>query len=129
VGHRVRYELDIENVYLDIETAIPCGLILNELITNAIKHAFPQGTKGQIRISFKSLPESYYELVVQDNGIGIPETAFSSEGTSLGLKLVEVLTQQLGGSYEIQRNKGSTILIRFQKAESTNSWEEIEDAL
>lgn len=127
VGHRIQYELDVENVYLNIETAIPCGLILNELITNAIKHAFPNGREGKIRIVFRTLPDAYYELVVQDNGIGMSEMSFSSEKTSLGLKLVEVLTQQLGGSYEIKQDKGSTIFIRFQKIDETNEWGENRD--
>ena len=85
-------EIDIEGVNLSIDTAIPLGLIINELVTNSVKHAFPQG-EGTISIKLKSLPEQM-ELIVADNGIGLPENIDIQKPETLGLQLVKSLTEQ-----------------------------------
>jgi PAS domain S-box-containing protein len=106
-------EIEISDIAFDIDTAIPCGLILNELISNALKHAFPHCQQGNIYISIQPLEAPFYELTVRDNGVGIPRH-FSLEKTdSLGIRLVKMLADQLEGSITITGDKGTTIKIKF----------------
>jgi PAS domain S-box-containing protein len=114
VGTQIRSKLEIEPVDLGLDRAIPCGLILNELVTNAIKHAFPDNREGWIRIQFRVLEDKRYKLTVADNGIGVPDDFRYQEINTLGLKLVEVLTQQLDGTFEIRQNNGSTFSVTFK---------------
>jgi len=94
--------------------AIPCGLVVNELVTNALKYAFPQAGKGVITISFRKKNTRYLELVIRDNGIGLPEPQDTSESTSLGMELVSILVQdQLKGSLKIERDNGTRVRIQF----------------
>ncbi|RLD55424.1 MAG: hypothetical protein DRJ01_16685, partial [Bacteroidetes bacterium] len=105
---------DIRNIYLEINMAVPCGFIINELISNALKFAFTENRKGKIKISFRHY-EDNYELIVSDNGIGIPEEINLENVQSLGLQLVKTLTLQLHGTIELQREKGTKFIIRFKK--------------
>jgi two-component sensor histidine kinase len=106
--------LDVEDVFLDIGTAIPCGLTINELVSNALKHAFPDG-KGEIAIALRSVGDSC-ELVIRDNGVGIPDTVDITHTQSLGLRLVTLLTEdQLEGDLTLDRKKGTTFYITFKK--------------
>ena len=114
---RISLDLHIQDIVLGINTAIPCGLILNELITNALKHAFPKGKKGRIRISFRPLKSQLYELSVQDNGVGIPDHIHVEETESLGLRLIKILTEQIGGSVTVKRDKGTIFTIKFPSSE------------
>jgi PAS domain S-box-containing protein len=117
LSSRVTVELNINSVHLDIATAIPCGLILNELVTNALKHAFPGNRKGRIRISFKKSGvsnESNYLLTVKDDGIGMPEHITLDNTDSLGLQLVKILASQLDGTVSLLRNKGTQINITIR---------------
>jgi PAS domain S-box-containing protein len=103
-------------VALDITTAIPCGLIINELIANALKHAFPDGKKGQIHIAMHPLDGDAVELIVRDTGIGFPEALDFRNTKSLGMQLVISLVEgQLGGSIELDRSAGTTFKIKFSK--------------
>ncbi len=114
-GHGgVTYQVDVEEVRLPIDTAIPCGLIINELITNALKHAFPDGRSGRISVSLRQQTPDLFVLEVQDNGIGIPEDIHPAEAKSLGLHLVSILTRQLQGHLEILREEGTLFRIRFE---------------
>ena len=96
-----------------MDHAIPCGLILNELITNSIKHAFPGAESGTISVALRSLDSGYLELSVSDTGAGLPEEA-ESKGT-LGLTLVRVLSEQLEGELEItpQAHPGAGFRVVF----------------
>jgi two-component sensor histidine kinase len=122
---RVSLKTDIENVTLDIDAAIPCGLIINELISNSLKHAFPSDREGEIRISFTQTPldgTNEYILTINDNGIGIPDNIDIKQSKSLGLQLVTSLAEhQLQGTIDLDRDKGTKFSIRFmqpvQKAE------------
>jgi PAS domain S-box-containing protein len=109
----LKTEINIEDVYLDINTAIPCGLIINELISNIIKHAFKEGEEGSIKVKFYRKSNEYI-LSVQDDGIGLPSNLDFKNTTSLGLNLVNALVTQLAGTVEINRNNGTQFVIKFQ---------------
>jgi two-component system, sensor histidine kinase PdtaS len=108
-----RIQIVVEGaLQVDIQRAVPVSLILNELITNALKHAFPNHRRGSIHVSVNSdLHESW--LCVADDGIGLSPHFNPAKSPSLGLQLVKVLTEQLGGALEIQSPQGSRFRIRF----------------
>lgn len=106
--------LKVESVYLDVNVAIPCGLIINELLSNALKHAFPKGRKGEVCITLR-LEDETVTLTVADNGIGFPDSIDFRNTESLGLQLVTALVVQLGGTIELARENGSTFRISFPK--------------
>jgi PAS domain S-box-containing protein len=112
----IRLELQVEEVRLNIDTAIPCGLIINELVSNALKHAFPTGQAGTLRVDLRAQPDdNRYHLVVHDNGIGFPEDLDFRHTASLGLQLVYSLTNQLQGTIDLIRQPGSTFTITFSE--------------
>jgi PAS domain S-box-containing protein len=100
-------------ISLSVDTSIPCGLILNELITNAFKHAFPKGGPGDIHVLLRTVDDDSFELCVSDNGIGLPEGC-EGRGT-LGLTLVRLLTEQLEGTTDISTENGTRYRIRFSR--------------
>lgn len=102
-----------ENILLDIDTAIPCGLIINELVSNSLKYAFPDGRKGEIMVALEPV-EGSIELRVADNGVGIPEGLDIKNTRSLGLRLVTILAEdQLQGSITLKRDYGTEFCITF----------------
>ncbi|MFQ5769951.1 MAG: sensor histidine kinase [bacterium] len=103
----------MEDVLLIIDTAIPCGLIINKLVSNALKYAFPKGEVGEIRIEFRKIDDSKYTLIVSDNGVGVPKELDFRNTESLGLQLVSLLTDQLGGIVELNRKRGTTFNFTF----------------
>lgn len=111
---KVDLKMDVDDIMLDINTAIPLGLILNELLSNSMKHAFPSGKSGEIMVKFHKYDEKYI-LEVSDNGIGFPEDLEIDKTDSLGLRLVNNLTQQIGGELYLQRSPGTTFRINFQE--------------
>ncbi|MDI6644217.1 MAG: histidine kinase dimerization/phosphoacceptor domain -containing protein [Methanobacteriaceae archaeon] len=111
---QIRFELDADNIELNLETAIPCGLILNELITNSIKHAFPSGSKGNISIKFRE-DNGMYQLEVADDGVGFPEDLDLENAKSLGLELINNLVNQLDGNIELESNHGTRFIINFSE--------------
>lgn len=118
-GGRIRLEIDAEAVALDIERAIPCGLIINELLTNAIKYAFPGNRKGTLRVAIRNTPDGEVEILVGDDGIGMPETLDIRKAETLGLQLVTTLAEnQLKGRVELERaggtRSGTGFKIRFK---------------
>ena len=113
-GGKIRLEIDAEAVALDIERAIPCGLIINELLTNVIKYAFPGDRKGVLRVAIRNTSANEVEIVVSDDGIGIPETLDIRNAKTLGLQLVTTLAEnQLKGRIELERAGGTRFGIRF----------------
>lgn len=112
-GCGIRLTTDIEKMVLSIDAAVPCGLILNELITNSIKYAFPQGREGEIRVALHTAKDNAVEFTVADNGIGIPENIDPAAAGSLGLTLVNALVKQLRGELEVRRGTGTEFRIRF----------------
>ncbi|BDH80190.1 hypothetical protein MTTB_15690 [Methanothermobacter tenebrarum] len=112
-GAKVKKRLEIENIQLDLDTAIPLGLIINELVTNSIKYAFPTG-KGTITIKLTT-KNNKITLTVADNGIGLPENINIEKTETLGLKLVNILTKQINGKLTLKTNQGTKYKITFKK--------------
>ena len=129
---KIGLKINVEDISIGIDTAIPCGLVINELMSNSMKYAFPDGREGEIKISMRSIsdfglqnadlkseirnPQSEIELVFSDNGVGIPEDIDYRNTESLGLHLIVKLTEhQLGGKVELDRSKGTEFRIRFKE--------------
>ncbi len=110
---RIKLNAKVTDVFLDINKAIPCGLIINELVSNSLKHAFPQDKKGNIRIQLNRGNNGYVRLVVSDDGIGFSENVDFQHPDSLGLQLVNDLVDQLGGTLELDSSKGISYQISF----------------
>ncbi|HBB32052.1 MAG TPA: hypothetical protein DDZ80_07720 [Cyanobacteria bacterium UBA8803] len=112
----IALQVNVKPILLDIDTAIPCGLIVNELVSNALKHAFPQGRSGEIIVEFYMAEDNNLKLMVRDNGIGLSEGINLQTHNSLGLRLVRSLaTKQLKGMVEVDRTMGTTFSISFNK--------------
>jgi len=111
----IETDIDVENIVIDINKAVPCGLIINELITNAFKHAFPNNQEGKIKITMKLDDTETYILVISDNGIGLPDDLDFRNTKSLGLQLVTGLVRQLQGNVDVDRTTGTKFTIIFQK--------------
>jgi len=117
VSPKIQINVEVKNLMLNIETAVPCGLIINELVTNSIKHAFPNGSGGKIKVSLNS-KIGICSLKVSDNGIGFPENIDFKNTRTLGLRLVNILSNQLDGNIEIDKSLGGTkFIINFKKIE------------
>lgn len=137
-SERINLKLDLEQVYLEMDKAIPLGIIVNELVSNALKYAFPAGKEGEIHISLSSRKDYENEdkslgnlkidpdfineenlsltLTVADNGNGFPEEVDFQNTDSLGLQIVNVLVEQIEGCIELKRNNGTEFSIRFRKS-------------
>jgi len=109
----VGLELDMEPVEIVVDTAIPCGLIINELISNSLKHAFPNDRQGKVRVGISELDGNRFRLVVGDNGVGLPGELDLDKSKSLGLTLVTVLAEQLGADLVIDREGGTCFTLTF----------------
>jgi PAS domain S-box-containing protein len=112
--------VNVSDVSLTIETSVPCGLILNELVTNALKHAFPQGREGKVNISMKAEGDQF-TLTVSDNGIGFPEAVDFQNTKSLGLELVNLLVGQMNGAIDLTVEGGTTFTITFSTVSNGGS--------
>ncbi|MEA1935662.1 MAG: sensor histidine kinase, partial [Thermodesulfobacteriota bacterium] len=112
----IKLNIHAEDVFLDINKAIPCGLIINELVSNAFKHAFPEGREGEISITLKEdKADNRYTLIVSDNGVSFPVDLDFRETETLGMRLVNILTEQLHGTIEIDRSDGTSFEIVWGK--------------
>jgi two-component sensor histidine kinase len=100
-------------VYLDIDKATPCGLLLNELVANCLKHAFPQGRAGDVHIGLHTTPERWVRLVVRDTGCGFPPGLDFRHTESLGLQLVTSLAEQLQGTITLDQQEGTIFTMTF----------------
>jgi len=110
----VSLKLDTADLSLDIDAAIPVGLILSELVSNSLKHGFPAGRTGEITIGLRPHLPPGFALTVADNGIGFPADLDFRQTDTLGLQLVCVLTAQIGGSIELDRSNGTRFTIEFE---------------
>ena len=108
----IELKINVEDIFLDINTAVPLGLIVNELITNSLKHAFPEGNTGEINVDFH-LIDDHYKFTVKDNGIGFPEDLDYQNTDSLGLQMVNSLTDQIDGEIILDRISGTEFNITF----------------
>jgi PAS domain S-box-containing protein len=111
---QIRPILKIENIHLNMETAVPCGLIISELISNSLKYAFPNDMKGEICIKLTSNKDGY-QLCICDNGIGLPKDINFDNIKTLGLLLVNSLTTQIDGKITVQREHGTRYTINFKE--------------
>jgi two-component sensor histidine kinase len=112
-SQRVALVTEVENINLRIDTAIPCGLIINELVSNSLKYAFPDDRKGEIRVAIRLNDKGRAEVKVSDNGVGIPEELDFRNTNSMGLNLINALTGQLQGEIELNRKNGTEFMIVF----------------
>jgi two-component sensor histidine kinase len=119
IGNRQNVDVDLkcDQVILNVNQAIPLSLIANEVITNAYKHAFPENRSGEITVTLKEI-NNRVDLIISDNGFGLPDTFEEKKTTSLGIKLIDVLSQQMGTTYDFNRAKagGTTFQISIQKS-------------
>lgn len=112
--NKIELKLEINPILLNIDIAISLGLIVNELLTNAFKHAFPNHSSGIIEvILYEHSPEQNLHLIIRDNGIGIPQNIISNPNASLGLRLVHILTQQLRASLDLSCSQGTSFHFTF----------------
>ncbi|MCW6037271.1 PAS domain-containing protein [Spirulina subsalsa FACHB-351] len=112
---QIEFTLSIEPIFLNIETAQPCALIVNELLTNVLKHAFPDGRKGRVYLELKQDAEKWIQIKVQDNGIGFPLSLDFRQVESLGMELVCTLTEQIEGKIELDTTQGTCFELRFKE--------------
>ncbi|MGD8312448.1 MAG: histidine kinase dimerization/phosphoacceptor domain -containing protein [Gammaproteobacteria bacterium] len=112
-GARITTRIESDSLRLAIDQAIPCGLIVNELLTNCLKHGFPDGRNGTIRISLKAHPDGRQELSVVDDGVGLPAGKGWESPGSMGLRLVRDLVRQLEGQITLDSNGGTRVRINF----------------
>jgi PAS domain S-box-containing protein len=110
---RIKLAVDVREVKLSIDAAIPCGLLLNELISNCLKHAFHEQDKGEIRIKLLPLSSGDIQLSVSDDGIGLPTGIAPQSGETFGMQLIADLVDQLRGSVQINRDAGTTVQVVF----------------
>jgi len=115
-GTALKLNLDAQEVLLDINRAIPCGLIINELISNAMKHAFPLDKDGEIFVRFAA-EDGVFTLIVKDNGEGFPKGLDFRATASLGLQIVSDLVQQLEGDVRLEQEEGTAFIITFGKSQ------------
>ncbi len=112
--HRVDLKIDVMDIKLGLDDAIPVALIINELFTNSIKYAFPDESKGKIEIIFKQLEDKSYQLIYRDNGVGLPKEIDFKNTKSFGLFLVNILTKQITGTAALEQTEWTTFTILFK---------------
>lgn len=113
LGENIHVSSEIEDIDLQIDTAIPLGFIVTEFVSNAFKHAFPEGRQGRLNVSLRSLGDQELELVVQDDGVGMPGNPNLRNPKSCGLTLVEVFVKQIDGVLESHTVEGTEMRVRF----------------
>jgi two-component sensor histidine kinase len=112
-GERIRFDYQLESLELDVVQAVPLGLILNEAVTNTIKYAFPNGRAGTVRLCLRHLEGQHYELVVEDDGVGLPAGLALERSHSMGAKIMRGLSKQLEGSLKVESQGGVKVTVRF----------------
>lgn len=111
----IELTVHVSDIFLGIDQAIAIGMIINELISNTFKYAFPEGRQGEITVAMREIGGGETELVVQDDGVGLPSNVDISGVETLGLSLVQdAVVSELGGSIEIDRDRGTRFTIRFK---------------
>lgn len=113
---RVKLAIDAADVPLGVDAAIPCGLILNELISNALKYAFPDGSRGAITVVLRPDEGGGYRLTVADDGVGLPDSVDIANIDTLGLRLVVILAEQIEGTLSLSRDGGTACTIVFRRS-------------
>ena len=116
----IEFKYEVEKIDLELDQAIPCGLIANELVSNALKYAFPDNSKGQIKLIL-SENENEISLGIEDNGVGLPKDIDHENTNTLGLQLVMTLVEQLDGNIDLKSENGTNYLITFERQNHTNN--------
>ena len=125
-SREITLKLEVDRIWLDVDTAIPCGLIINELVSNCFKYAFITVKNPEVGVQFYSIPNGRFILIVKDNGIGLPADFDFHRAESLGLQLVQNLTEQLGGTLKLDCRQGTWFEITFPSY--SNSKEAIDES-
>lgn len=114
-GGVIKLEFELDNIYLNLDTSIPCGLMINEIVSNSLKYAFVGRETGKIFITFKRLNDGCLELVIGDDGVGLPEDFVIETADSLGLQLVTTLATQVSGNLDIDKSGGTKFTLSFRE--------------
>jgi PAS domain S-box-containing protein len=122
-AQNIKLNLDLEKLCLNIETAIPCGLIINELLTNSLKHAFPEGHNGEIYLGFHGENNGRITITVADDGIGLPSNINITNPDTFGLQLVYFLNKQIKGNIDLDVENGACFKISFEELEYSGRME------
>lgn len=112
-AERIHLRTDLQKLFLNMDTAVPCGLIINELLSNSLKYAFPEGREGEIHLELRENPDRTARLTVGDNGVGLDPGFDWANARSLGLRLVRTLAQQLDGTLEVGQGPGTGFQLIF----------------
>jgi two-component sensor histidine kinase len=115
LGQRIRFELKIDPLELDVAQAIPLGLILNESITNSIKYAFPNDRMGMIYVTLEAISENKYQLIISDNGVGFDVNISNKKINSFGLSLIKGLSDDLDAKFSLENQNGTILKIEFSR--------------
>jgi PAS domain S-box-containing protein len=118
---RIKINSNINHISFGLDTAIPCGLIINELLVNSIKHGFNGSKSGEINVEIKNIKDGKFMLTVADNGIGLSSEFENKKESGMGMKIVKALTNQLDGKMNIFNGKGTRFEIEFEEANSEKS--------
>ena len=110
---KIRLILTLDNLFLSLDVSIPCGLIINEIISNSLKYAFPDNRDGIIFVTLRVV-KSVVNIQVGDNGVGIPESVDIKNTQTLGLQLVDTLVEQINGTLDLKIKNGTTFSIEFK---------------
>ena len=125
---RVTLRKEIERISLGIDTAIPLGMIVTELVSNCLKHAYPEGAEGEVAVSVRAVGKQEYELIVSDNGVGMPGDKDGMDAKSFGLDLVYALVDQLNGRMETCGTNGTDVRVRFKEVKKSRGGQRCEEA-
>ncbi|MEA2095964.1 MAG: sensor histidine kinase, partial [Candidatus Cloacimonadota bacterium] len=111
----IKFIIDCENIFLNLSTAVPCGLLINEIVSNAIKHGFPDHKKGEVVINMKNVKDDLYMLKISNNGVSMPPKIDYDNPKSAGMELIRVLIIQLSADVEITKENGVLYKLKFKK--------------
>jgi PAS domain S-box-containing protein len=115
INPHVEMKVDVASIFLAVDVAIPCGLIINELVSNAFKHAFPNERTGEVAVSVQELPDGVIRMQVRDNGVGLPAGIDIYNTETLGMQLITILTRQLRGNLQVEWGGGTCFQIEFRE--------------
>lgn len=119
-SHKIHFDVQVDNIHLEVTQSVPVGLILNEAITNAIKYAFPENGNGLVSISMQHQEENRLSLSISDNGAGLAPGFDAAKSKSLGMSLMQGLANQLNGTFEVISKKGLSVLFVFPLEKELN---------
>ncbi|MBW2195679.1 MAG: PAS domain S-box protein [Deltaproteobacteria bacterium] len=121
-GRSIRTVVEPSDVYLTLNQAIPCSLVINELVSNALKHAFTERQKGTVAVSVSGIDDNMVTIKVKDDGIGIPEGTAIDKPKTMGLELVKGLVNQLGGTVQFRQDKGTEVTVKFKSVKEEKQY-------